>query len=427
VVPKDPDLLAEQPETTPEVRADRSTSFWIVAFAFLIVMAFATLPSPLYGIYKVRDDLSSLTITIVYAVFAAGTIAVLLAENRIAGRIGRRGAMLGSVLVMMLAAGILAVWHGLPVLVVGRLLTGVAAGLAAGTAITYLIELRLRAQPGSSIVWPRTVGTSISVGALGVGPLIAGCLAQWARWPLTLPYLVMLGLGVIALIGLWFVPETGTLMKRVPPTDKPKKRSARLPVPAAAGTLAAFSANGLFAGLAGLILAITLGRTSHALAGATLFLVFSCGVLSQVATPKLAAPRVLALGTILMLIGLAFLVVSVRLSTPSLALFLISGALIGGGVGAVFKGTTGIVLATAAPEDRLILTSRLLVVLYVGLSIPVVGAGIALDQGASIPNTVLGFAILVALGVSASGWVLLGRHRTSNASLSPEPEGSLPN
>ena len=373
MVPKDPDLLAEQPETTPEVRADRSTSFWIVAFAFLIVMAFATLPSPLYGIYKVRDDLSSLTITIVYAVFAAGTIAVLLAENRIAGRIGRRGAMLGSVLVMMLAAGILAVWHGLPVLVVGRLLTGVAAGLAAGTAITYLIELRLRAQPGSSIVWPRTVGASISVGALGVGPLIAGCLAQWARWPLTLPYLVMLGLGVIALIGLWFVPETGTLMKRVPPTDKPKTRSARLPVPAAAGTLAAFSANGLFAGLAGLILAITLGRTSHALAGATLFLVFSCGVLSQVATPRLAVPRVLALGTILMLIGLAFLVVSVGLSTPSLAHFLVSGALIGGGVGAVFKGTTGIVLATAAPEDRLILTSRLLVVLYVGLSIPVVG------------------------------------------------------
>ena len=77
-------------------------------------MAFATLPSPLYGIYKVRDDLSSLTITIVYAVFAAGTIVVLLAENRIAGRIGRRGAMLGSVLVMMLAAGILAVWHGFP-------------------------------------------------------------------------------------------------------------------------------------------------------------------------------------------------------------------------------------------------------------------------------------------------------------------------
>ena len=316
--------------------------------------------------------------------------------------------MLGAVAIMLVAAGLLAGWKGLPVLLIGRLLTGVAAGLAAGTAITYLVELRLRADPGASMVGARTVGTSISVGALGVGPLIAGCLAQWAKWPLTLPYLVALALGAVALVGLCFVPETGT-----PTTHKsanqPARRSPGLPVPAAAGTMAAFAASGLFAGLAGLILAITLGRTSHALAGATLFLVFSCGVISQLATTSLAASRVLALGTISMLAGLVFLVVSVRLSNPSLVLFLVSGALIGAGVGAVFKGTTGIVLEAAAPEDRLALTSKLLVVLYVGLSIPVVGAGIALDQGASIPNTVLAFAILVALGVTVSGWALLQR------------------
>ncbi len=110
-----------------------------------------------------------------------------------------------------------------------------------------------------------------------------------------------------------------------------------------------------------------------------------------------------------MLAGLVLLVASVLLSNPDLALFLVGGALIGAGVGAVFKGTTGIVLQAAAPENRLAMTSALLVVLYVGLSIPVVGAGIALDQGASIPNTVLGFAILVALGVTLSGWALL-RH-----------------
>ena len=133
------------------------------------------------------------------------------------------------------------------------------------------------------------MGTSISVGALGVGPLIAGCLAQWASWPLTLSYLVILGLGAVALVGLWFVPETGT-----PTRSRSQRAEAAFPqaaLPAAAGTMAAFSANGLFAGLAGLILAITLGRPSHALAGATLFLVFSCGVISQLATPKLA-PRV---------------------------------------------------------------------------------------------------------------------------------------
>jgi hypothetical protein len=156
-------------------------------------------------------------------------------------------------------------------------------------------------------------------------------------------------------------------------------------------------------------LAATLHHPSHALSGAALFLVFSCGVLSQLMTAGLPASRVLALGTLSMLAGLVLLVVSVRLSNPNLAVFLIGGALIGGGAGAVFKGTTGIVLAASTPQNRLTLTSDLLIALYVGLSVPVVGAGIALNQGASAPNTVFGFAILVGLGVTVSGWALLGR------------------
>jgi MFS family permease len=132
-------------------------------------------------------------------------------------------------------------------------------------------------------------------------------------------------------------------------------------------------------------------------------------VASQLATGGLPASRVLALGTISMLAGLTLLVVSVRLSTPSLALFLIAGALIGGGSGAVFKGTTGIVLEASPPESRVAMTSDLLIALYVGLSVPVIGAGVALELGASAPDTVLGFAILVGLGVAVSGWALLGR------------------
>ncbi len=76
------------------------SGFWIVAYAFLILMAFATLPSPLYGLYRTRDHLSSLMITVIYAIFAAGTIASLLAVRSIAARIGRRGVMLSAVATM---------------------------------------------------------------------------------------------------------------------------------------------------------------------------------------------------------------------------------------------------------------------------------------------------------------------------------------
>jgi MFS family permease len=407
------------PVPAAQRRRGRS-GFWAAAFAFLIVMAVATLPSPLYGLYRIRDHLSALTITVVFAIFAGSTIVILQRDSSIAARIGRRGTMLVSVMTMMVAVGVLAAWKDLPGLLIGRLITGVSVGLAAGTAITYLIELRVRADPGASPVRARTIGTSVTVGALGVGPLIAGCLAQWVTQPLTVPYLVFVALGAIALLGLRAAPETGAPKTAGPAAEsRPagSRRRARLPVPAAAGTLAAFSANGLFAGLSGLFLATTLHHPSHALSGAALFILFSCGVLSQLVT--LPASRVLGLGMVSMLAGLVLLVVSVRLSTPSLALFLISGALIGAGSGAVFKGTTGIVLGTSPPEDRVAMTSDLLIALYVGLSVPVIGAGVALDLGASAPGTVLGFAILVAAGVVISGWALQ-RHAGSDRAAGQE-------
>jgi len=395
----------------PATQSRRQHSgFWAAAFAFLVVMAVATLPSPLYGLYRIRDNLSALTITVVFAIFAASTIAMLRSDNTIVARIGRRGVMLAAVATMMVAMVVLAAWKDLPGLLIGRLITGVSVGLAAGTAITYLIELRLRADPKASPVTARTIGTSVTVGALGIGPLIAGGLAQWVTQPLTVPYLVFIALGAVALAGLWTAPETGAPAPRAAAKGQPagSRSKVRLPVPAAAGTLAAFAANGLFAGLSGLILATTLGHPSHALAGAALFLVFASGVASQLATGRLQASRVLAVGTISMLAGLVLLVVSVRLSTPNLALFLIAGALIGAGSGAVFKGTTGIVLEASPPQARVAMTSDLLIALYAGLSVPVIGAGVALDLGVSAPDTVLGFAILVGLGVAVSGWVLLG-------------------
>jgi hypothetical protein len=55
----------------------RRAGFRAVAFAFLIVMAFSTLPSPLYGLYRTRDHLSAFIITVIYAISATGTVAAL--------------------------------------------------------------------------------------------------------------------------------------------------------------------------------------------------------------------------------------------------------------------------------------------------------------------------------------------------------------
>jgi hypothetical protein len=49
----------------------------------------------------------------------------------------------------------------------------------------------------------------VNVGAIGIGLLLAGFLAQWATQPLTLPCLPFAALAAVALIGVAAAPETG--------------------------------------------------------------------------------------------------------------------------------------------------------------------------------------------------------------------------
>src|SRR3954471_19545302 len=106
-------MPADDVKELPAERRLGGSGFWLVTFAFLIVMAFATLPGPLYGLYRTRDDLSAFMITVIYAIFAGGTIVTLLRVQYVAARIGRRGVMLSAVAVMMTAAALMAVWKDL--------------------------------------------------------------------------------------------------------------------------------------------------------------------------------------------------------------------------------------------------------------------------------------------------------------------------
>jgi hypothetical protein len=318
--------------------------------------------------------------------------------------------------------GLLAAWKALPGLLIGRLLTGVAVGLAAGVAVPYLIELRLRADPNA----PRSVPGHRHCGERG--------RTRHRPAARRLPDAVE-----DAAAGLALPPVCRTRCGRSD-WSRSRARDGRASTtsdsggpagwfaacgpassPVAAAAIAAFSATGLFAGLSGLFLATTLHRPSQELSGAALFLVFSARAASPLATTRLRASRVLALGMTSLTAGLVLLVVAVRLPAASLVLFPICGALIGAGAGAVYMGTTGLVLEATEPENRVAMTSALVIAVFGGLSVPVTGAGVALTQGASPPDAVLGSAILVALGISVSGWTILGRRSTG-----PQQAADLP-
>src|SRR5689334_23948471 len=126
-------------------------AFWIVAFAFLAVMAFSAVPSPLYGLYRVRDHFSLFMITVVYAVYAVGVLGSLLLAGHLSDWYGRRRLLLPALGLAVVSAIVFLIWKSLPGLLVGRLLNGIAIGIVVSTATAYLSELHAVGRPDSAV------------------------------------------------------------------------------------------------------------------------------------------------------------------------------------------------------------------------------------------------------------------------------------
>jgi predicted MFS family arabinose efflux permease len=412
---------------TPRVAGSRRhrRAFWVVAFAFLALMAFSTVPSPLYGLYRARDHFSLFMVTVIYAVYAVGVVGSLLLAGHLSDWYGRRRLLLASAGFAILSALVFLASKSLGALLLARLIDGVSIGIVLSAATAYLTELAAVGRPDASRGHAQLTTTAVNVGGLGVGALAAGALGQWVAHPLTVPYLVFLGALVLGVIGIALAPET-----QEGPQPRPRYRPQRMSVPhdersrffaAILSTFMAFAAVGLFVGLAGLFLAVTLHHPSLALSGAVIGAMFAGSVVAQILTATWPAARVFEAGMAAMVVGLGGAVLAVWLHRPSLALFIFGGVLIGGGGGAIFKGAIGTVLSISSPDRIAESLAGVFLFAYIGLSLPVVGAGITLARHVSPKVTILGFAIAVTAGIAASAIKLVGgptvrsRAKTSDA------------
>jgi MFS family permease len=403
----------KQPQPGPAGRSRpgwHRAGFWLVAYAFTVTMAFSAVPTPLYVLYQARDGFGSFTLTLIFAAYAVGVALSLLLAGHLSDWAGRRRMLAVAIAVNVVSGVLFLTWPTVPGLLVARFVSGVSIGLLTATATAHLTELHRAAgsyrAAGSSSASSgsggraNAVSTAANLGGIGLGPLLAGLLAQYAPDPLHLSYYVAEGLMLAGLLGLALVPETVTR-----PDPRPSYRPQRVSVPPAsrqafwaAGATAAvmFSVFGLFTSLAPSFLAGTLHERSHALAGVTAFAVFGAAAVSQLLLARVSLRRLLGLGIALLVAGLAAVTVAVWL--PSLALLLVGGIVAGAGAGATFKGAVATVIGIAPEQSRGEALAGLFLAAYLGLAVPVIGLGIA-TQYLSAPDALLIFvaALLAAL------------------------------
>jgi hypothetical protein len=83
---------------------------------------------------------------------------------------------------------------------------------------------------------------------------------------------------------------------------------------------------------------------------------------------------------------------------------------VGGGIGGVFRGSLAVVLSSSGPEDRAGALATFFMAGYVGVSLPVLGIGVAL-QYVSPRVTLLAFGLAVGAATLAAAPHLLRQER----------------
>lgn len=388
-------------------RLSHRTGFWVTAATFLVLMAFNTVPTPLYALYQARDGFPTFLITVIFAAYSVGVMVSLYLAGHLSDRFGRRPLILAATGIEIVAALLFVVWPDAGGLVVTRLIAGLGVGILSASATAHLGDLR-RAHRPDSPAFAATVAGIASMGGLALGPLIGGLFAEFVPAPLVVPYVVFL----LAFLGLGlayaFVPETVE-----PPADTFRYRPQRVRVPddgrraywaAGVGAFAAFAVTGLFGSVAPTFLARILGQSDHLVAGLVTFSVFGAAALSQVVFARLAMRRQLEIGVATMVIGL--LTLGVADLTASALLFVGGGIVAGAGVGLLFRGALATAGSLSDPSTRSEITSGVFLLAYAGMTVPPLAIGAALLVVPIVP-VFLAFVVLVLALTAWAGAVIL--------------------
>ncbi|GLL07359.1 MFS transporter [Dactylosporangium matsuzakiense] len=393
---------------TERRRLSHEQGFWAVAFAFAVSLAFTVVPTPLWAIYQRHDGYSTIAVTIAFAAYAFGVILSLFLAGHVSDWLGRRRILLPAVLLEALSAVLFLTSTGFGVVIVARVLSGLGIGMITATATAHLSELHAKARPDASRARGDLVATVANLGGFAFGPVVSGLLAQYVGAPLRTPYLVFLGLLLVAALAVALAPETVAATAR-------RYRPQRVGVPAAArpryfaaatGAFASLSVLGLFTSLAPAFVAGTLHHPSRALAGAVASLVFGSGAVAQVLLRRRSIRAQLGTGLLLIVLGLA--TVTAAVWAASLTTFLLGGVLAGAGAGALLKGGISTVVDLAPAGIRGEALAGLFLGGYLGLAVPVLGLGV-LTQVVSAPVALLGFAGAIAALVALVSRPLLRR------------------
>ncbi|WP_240630111.1 MFS transporter [Brenneria alni] len=282
-------------------------------------------PTPLYVHWQQQLGFSSGMLTVIFALYIAGLLGTLLIAGQLSDRYGRKFVLIPGLFAALVACLLFASATSITMLAIGRFLAGIAVGVIVSVGMAAVVDVggsehkRLAALLAS---------VAMVLGA-GLGPLLAGGLAQSLAQPV-MPIFCIEALVLFSALGIvWWLPlrrpiASGSVRLRLPTVPQANRRQVACGI-ATFGP--GISATSFVLALGPSLLSHLLDVRSPLLAGGMACAMFLTATGVQFAVRRWPIAHIFAASTAATVLSMVGLVLAIH---ASLALVLVVSALLAG-------------------------------------------------------------------------------------------------
>jgi MFS family permease len=381
---------------TNRVSRPRTLRLAFLSAVVSLVAVFAAVGStiPLFNIYRAEDGFTNAGISVTVVAYSVATLTTLLVLGRLSNHLGRRPTSIASLCLLLLGCLLLLNVHHIGMLIAGRLLMGLGAGLASSSLTSYIVDTA-----PTRPAWLASVASSQTVMlGLAVGAISSGALVQFGPWPRDLIYLVVIGLLLLSIALIAVSPETAA---PTPGAWRSLRLGVRVPgrvrhlVPVAAAVFLATWATGAFyQAFVPALVEDQLHTRSPLILGLVFAAYMGTSVLGAPLGGRFSPAAAQRVGMIAFVAGMIGIITAI--TTGTLALFIVATIVAGASQGIAISAATRGLLHGSTLADRAAIFSFIYLLCYSGATIPALIAG-QLSNTFSLPQIALGYGSLALI------------------------------
>jgi MFS family permease len=388
---------------------------WLAFIGMVVFTMGTSIVTPLFPLYAEQFELSAGTITLLFATYTATVVPTMLFAGNLSDSLGRKRLILPAMATITTASLLFAFTTSVPMLFAGRFLQGLAIGMFLGVGAAFVVD---GARPERREAAALLAGVGFRLG-FGLGPGLAGLLAQYGSDPIHRPFQWHAALMIVGILAIVAAPET--LKRR-------SGRSLKVRIGVPAGQFRAFATfiapagflmsylDATLLSLVPLYMVETLGVQNLAVVGLVGFLILATGGLTALVFRRMEPRRAIITGVVASTIG-SLLVVGASVADTAV-LVILAAAVIGFTNGLILQGGTTICSCVVPIHERGKLVSALYMCCYAG-TVPSVALGY-LSRAIGLTATMAVFSAIAA--TIASFVLVVGRRNFREVIVYREPQ-----